>query len=69
MDEGKPAHEAIIRLRLGPAAASARVRTSTSGLIAISGLVSSILLSTAALVWVATAVPRARPTLAALRRR
>lgn len=60
---------ATLRLKIGKASATTKVQVSTAGLVAVGGLVSSILLSTAAVVWVATAALRARPALALLRRR
>lgn len=60
---------ATLRLKIGKASAVTKVQVSTAGLLVIGALVSSILLSTAVLVSVATATPRARPTLALLRRR
>lgn len=59
---------ADLRLRAGPARLRVRVDVTPAGLVAIGGLVSSILLSTAVLVWSATAVPRRHPVASALRR-
>ncbi|QCO66970.1 hypothetical protein E5843_02805 [Luteimonas yindakuii] len=47
-------HSAAVRARLGPASLKARVRISTVGLLAVTGLVTSTLLSVAALVAVST---------------
>lgn len=47
-------HSAAMRARLGPAALKARVRISTQGLLAVTGLVASTLLSAAAIVAVST---------------
>lgn len=47
-------HEASLRLRLGPVKLRSRVSITSGGLLAVAGLVSSILLSTAAVVMVAT---------------
>ncbi len=57
-----------IRLRAGPLRLRTSARMTPAGLMAIGGLVSSILLSTAALVWVATSVARRHPLATALRR-
>ncbi len=57
----------VVRLKAGCLRIGTRVEMTTAGLVAVGGLVSSILLSTAALVWVATAVLRARPTLSLAR--
>jgi hypothetical protein len=64
-----PANSATVIVRGGRARAMARVRVTPTGLLAIGGLVSSILLSTAALVWVATAVPRRHPLAASVLKR
>lgn len=64
-----PMNKATARLKIGRVSASTKLQISTAGVFAVAGLVTSILLSTTALVWVATAAPRARPTLALLRRR
>lgn len=47
-------HTAAMRARLGPAALKARVRISTQGLLAVTALVASTLLSAAAIVAVST---------------
>lgn len=60
--------EAELRLRAGPVRLRVAARLSPAGLLAIGGLVSSILLSTAALVWVSTSVARRHPVVTALRR-
>lgn len=62
-------NSAAVPARAGKARLVARVRISNGGLLAIGGLVSSILLSTAALVWVSTAVPRRHPIATGLWRR
>lgn len=46
--------------RLGHASLQLRLRMTPSGLLAVGGLVGTILLSVTALVWAATAVPRLR---------
>jgi len=57
-------------LRIGRARMTAKVQMTTGGIAAVGGLVSSILLSTAVLVWVSTSVARRHPIAsAALRRR
>ena len=63
MTDLKPAkpHTAAIDLRAGPVRLSGKVRNSTAGVIAVAGLVSSILLSTTALVWVSTTPVRRHP--------
>ena len=52
---------ARLDLQAGPVSLKMEVRVSPAGLLAIGGLVSGILLSTAVLVWSATAVPRRHP--------
>lgn len=52
----------------GPVSLKLEVRVTPAGLLAIGGLVSGILLSTAVLVWTATAVPRRHPIAARLGR-
>lgn len=52
---------ATVSLKAGPVRVDARARLSSAGLLAIGGLVSSILLSTSVLVWVATTPVRRRP--------
>lgn len=47
-------HQATLRARVGPAALHAKVRISTRGLLAVTGLIACTLLSTAAIVAVAT---------------
>lgn len=47
-------HEASLRLRLGPVKLRSRVSITSGGLMAVAGLVSGILLSTAVVVLVAT---------------
>lgn len=58
---GDDTQSAEIELSFKPPRLHARVAVTTSGLLAIGGLVSSILLSTAALVWVSTSVARRHP--------
>ena len=55
------ANSAIFTLRAGNTRIGAKVKVTPSGLLAIGGLVSSVLLSTAALVWVSTTVARRHP--------
>jgi hypothetical protein len=69
MDDRPGSNRAVMRLKAGKATAVFKVEVSTPGLVAIGGLVSGILLSTAGLVWVATSVARDHPVLSALRRR
>lgn len=52
---------ALVKMSLGKAKVKIRVRVTPQGLLAIGGLVSSILLSTAVLVWVSTTVVRRHP--------
>lgn len=52
---------ARLELEAGPVSLKLEVRVSPAGLMAIGGLVSGVLLSTAALVWSATAAPRRHP--------
>jgi len=52
---------AIIEFKGGPVSLRMELRLSTSGILAIGGLVSGILLSTAAVVWTATSVARRHP--------
>ena len=53
-------HSAAVRARIGGASLDATVSVSTAGLLAIGGLVSGILLSTAVLVLAATRTPARR---------
>lgn len=52
---------AAASLKAGEFKLAAKVKVTNVGLLAIGGLVSSILLSTTALVWVATSVTRRHP--------
>ena len=52
---------ALLEMSLGKAQLKVRVRVTPTGLMAIGGLVSGVLLSTAALVWVSTSVVRRHP--------
>lgn len=52
-----PPNSAAVRLRVGKAKFGAHVTVTPSGILAISALVSSILLSTAVLVWAAKSRP------------
>lgn len=61
-------NSADLTLKAGPVLLRTRVRISSGGLLAVGGLVSSILVSTAALVWVATTPVRRHPVSARLRR-
>ena len=63
-----PDQNARLDLRAGPVSLKLEVRVTPAGLLAIGGLVSGILLSTAVLVWSATAVPRRHPIAARLGR-
>ena len=68
--ETAPLNTARASLRIGRVRMSAKVEMTTGGIAAVGGLVASILLSTAALVWVSTSVARRHPIAsAALRRR
>lgn len=69
MDDRLHPNRAVLRVKAGKASLVARVEVSTPGLFAIGALVTGILASTAGLVWVATAVARDHPLLAAVRRR
>lgn len=62
-------NRASVVLRAGPVRLSAKVRLSTPGLLSVGGLVSGILLSTTALVWVATGPVRRHPVASRLARR
>jgi hypothetical protein len=55
------ANSATLVVRTGKAKAAVRVKVTNGGLLAIGGLVSSILLSTAALVWASTRVAYRHP--------
>jgi hypothetical protein len=68
MDRTPGSNRAVGRLKIGPVDAKARIEMTNAGLLAVGALVSGILLSTAVLVWAATAVPRARPGLSVLKR-
>lgn len=61
-------NRAALRLRVGQADLSVRIRVTPAGLAAIGGLVSSILLSTAALVHVVSTPARRHPRLTRCRR-
>jgi len=52
---------ARLDLQAGPVSMTLEVRVSPAGLLAIGGLVSGVLLSTAVLVWSATSAPRRHP--------
>ncbi|RAK56955.1 hypothetical protein [Phenylobacterium deserti] len=52
---------AEVDFKAGPVSLQARVRVTPAGLLAIGGLVSSILLSSAVIVWTATSVARRHP--------
>jgi hypothetical protein len=52
---------ALIEFNGGPVSLRMEVRLSPAGILAIGGLVSGILLSTAAVVWTATSVARRHP--------
>ena len=69
VDDQAGINRAVLKVRVGKAAITSKVEVTTPGLIAIGALVSSILVSTAGLVWVATSIARDRPVLTALRRR
>jgi hypothetical protein len=69
MQESPARNRAVLRLKAGKVSAVLKVEVTTGGLVAIGGLVSGILLSTAGIVWVATVVARGHPLLTALRRR
>ena len=62
-------NSAAFTMKAGPVRLSGKVRVSTAGLIGLGGLVSSILLSTAAIVWVATTPDRRHPITTRLSRR
>lgn len=57
---------ALLEMSLGKAQVKVRVRVTPTGLLAIGGLVSGVLLSTAALVWVSTSAVRRHPIAARL---
>lgn len=60
---------AALVFRAGRVRCGAKIKVTNSGLLAIGGLVSGILLSTATVVWAATSVARQRPITASLLRR
>ena len=62
-------HVATTNIQFGPVRFRSKVQISTAGLVAVGGLVSSILLSTAALVWVSTTPVRRHPLATRLGRR
>lgn len=68
MDQ-QPINTAAFSIKAGSARLGAKVKVTNTGLLAIGALVSSILLSTTALVWVATAVARRHPVSTGLLRR
>ncbi len=51
----------LVEMSFGKAQVKVRVRVTPKGLLSIGALVSGILLSTAALVWVSTSVARRHP--------
>jgi len=57
----RPPNSATIVVQAGKAKAVVKMKITNAGLLAIGGLVSSILVSTAALVWVSTSVARRHP--------
>ena len=59
-DAARRMHSAAVHARIGVASLDAAVSVSTAGLLAIGGLVSGILLSTAVLVRAATRTPARR---------
>jgi hypothetical protein len=62
MDASEPAAQtAKLEIAAGPLRVKARLTVTPAGLLAIGGLVSGILLSTAVLVWTATSVARRHP--------
>lgn len=63
-----PDNSVSIKLHAGRARFSATARLSSSGLLAVGGLVSSILLSTAVPAWVSTTPVRRHPILTKLAR-
>jgi hypothetical protein len=64
-----PSNTVSIKLRAGRARLSATASFSPAGLLAVGGLVSGILLSTAVLVWASTTPVRRHPLLTSLARR
>jgi hypothetical protein len=60
---------AAATLKAGNVKLAAKVKVTNGGLLAIGGLVSSILISTTALVWVSTSVARRHPVSTGLLRR
>lgn len=54
-------NSAGVTLRAGKVRFGAKVKVTDKGLLAIGGLVSSILISTAVVVWVSTGVARRHP--------
>ena len=63
-----PPARAHLTLHAGPVRLETRLSITPAGLLAVGGLVSSILLSTAVVVWVSTSVARRHPLAAAMRR-
>lgn len=68
MDQ-QPTNSAEISIKAGKVKFGGKVKLTNGGLLAIGGLVSSILLSTTALVWVSTSVARRHPVSTGLLRR
>jgi hypothetical protein len=60
---------ATLALTGGPLSLRAEVQMTPKGLLAVAALVSGVLLSTAVLVWAATAVPRRHPLVSRIRPR
>ena len=65
---GAPAARAALELRAGNVRLRMRAAVSPAALLAVGGLVSSILLSTSVLVWTAASVRRRHPIASALAR-
>jgi len=65
----QPINTATATFRVGKVRAVAKVKVTTPGLLAVGGLVSGILLSTAVLVWVSTSAVRRHPVATGLLRR
>jgi hypothetical protein len=62
MEPSEPATQtAKLEIAAGPLRLKMKLAVTPAGLLAIGGLVSGILLSTAVLVWTATSVPRRHP--------
>jgi len=60
---------AVVEFKAGPVSLRLDIRLSPAGILAIGGLVTGVLMSTAAVVWTATGVARRHPLASRIRPR